>query len=587
MNRYPGVKPFESSEERIFFGRDQDIGQLFQLILLEKLSVLFGKSGYGKSSLINAGIIPRFLQYSPGSDSYYFPVSIRLGNYIDEESSISPLLKLRKKIEESFPVNPAGDFLGELPESQSLWHVIKRRQNINPQRILLIFDQFEEFFSYPLAQQTIFLQELRELLYTKIPQSIRNTGESISDENYEFLSQQLDVRALFSIRSDRLSLLDRLKQILPAILDNRYELKTLTPANARLAITEPASLATEGLAFDTPPFHYSLPALDTILAKLLESKDDIEAGIEAFELQIICQHVEQQVEAGKVINRNQEGILEITPGDLPEFENIFEAYYKRQIARLPVHEQKAAQVMIEDGLLLLNENDMEEARRLSVDGDALIERYRSQGVNQNLLDTLENAFLLRREPNTTGGYNYEISHDTLIGPIANARRERWIEEARLKAQREAEKAKENARIEERQRLSEKMRQTAERGRRRAIILAAIALLLFFTSAIAFLYAREQTTLAEKKAREAEANLEEFKAAQFERDTLASRWLMLRANEIGSAATIMGISDSEWECEFYNMSRFTLQNNKNLYDMGRQSYIDAQLDSLKKKMEPCK
>ena len=51
--RYPGVKPFEADEQALFFGRDRDIQDLCDLIRVEKLSVLFGKSGYGKSHSYN------------------------------------------------------------------------------------------------------------------------------------------------------------------------------------------------------------------------------------------------------------------------------------------------------------------------------------------------------------------------------------------------------------------------------------------------------------------------------------------------------------------------------------------------------
>ena len=58
QKRYPGVKPFATTEQELFFGRDRDIEDLWNLLWLSKLVVLFGKSGYGKSSLINAGILP-------------------------------------------------------------------------------------------------------------------------------------------------------------------------------------------------------------------------------------------------------------------------------------------------------------------------------------------------------------------------------------------------------------------------------------------------------------------------------------------------------------------------------------------------
>jgi ABC-type transport system involved in cytochrome bd biosynthesis fused ATPase/permease subunit len=48
--RYRAVKPFEEAQSKLFFGRDAEINQLTALVFAEKLTVLYGKSGYGKSS---------------------------------------------------------------------------------------------------------------------------------------------------------------------------------------------------------------------------------------------------------------------------------------------------------------------------------------------------------------------------------------------------------------------------------------------------------------------------------------------------------------------------------------------------------
>ena len=47
--RYPG-KPFKIDQQHIFFGRDKDIRQLYQLIKMESLVVLHSKSGLGQTS---------------------------------------------------------------------------------------------------------------------------------------------------------------------------------------------------------------------------------------------------------------------------------------------------------------------------------------------------------------------------------------------------------------------------------------------------------------------------------------------------------------------------------------------------------
>ncbi len=57
--RYPGPRSFTENDRELFFGRNKEIRKLTELMVIEKLAVLFGKSGYGKTSLLQAGVIPR------------------------------------------------------------------------------------------------------------------------------------------------------------------------------------------------------------------------------------------------------------------------------------------------------------------------------------------------------------------------------------------------------------------------------------------------------------------------------------------------------------------------------------------------
>src|SRR5476649_1992942 len=55
---YKGIKPFRYADQRIFSVRDWEKNQLLNLVLLYRGSLLYGQSGIGKSSLINAGLVP-------------------------------------------------------------------------------------------------------------------------------------------------------------------------------------------------------------------------------------------------------------------------------------------------------------------------------------------------------------------------------------------------------------------------------------------------------------------------------------------------------------------------------------------------
>ncbi len=421
--RYPGVKPFETSERALFFGRDRDIEDLLDLIWLEKLVVLFGKSGYGKSSLINAGILPEISEEA-------VPIVVRLGSYVAGQTP-SPLDNLRLKIDDVLTNNPEADFINALQVPKTLWHQVKRKQSQEKRRFVLIFDQFEEFFTYPMADQQAFKEQVADLLYTQVPQAVRNLNDTLTDSQQTFIATPFDAKVLFAIRADRMSLLDSMKDKLPAILQKRYELKGLTEDQARQAIQKPASATyASEKPFASPPFTYSDEALRVMTQKLSETKVSQRTGIEAFQLQILCEYLEDKIIKGEIPNNR------IEPQHFADHINdIYEGYYERLIEKLDPSVQHAAQLLIEEKLIF-EDAQTGDARRLSVDSGVLLHE---KDITQTLLNQLESTFLLRRESTSTGGFNYEVSHDTMIAPILKSKSERKALEKAAAERREAQR----------------------------------------------------------------------------------------------------------------------------------------------------
>ncbi|ULR51753.1 AAA family ATPase [Streptomyces deccanensis] len=56
---YRGLSRFEPDDRDLFFGRDQLVEELRELVWGRRFAVVFGASGSGKSSLLRAGLIPR------------------------------------------------------------------------------------------------------------------------------------------------------------------------------------------------------------------------------------------------------------------------------------------------------------------------------------------------------------------------------------------------------------------------------------------------------------------------------------------------------------------------------------------------
>lgn len=433
--RYPGVSPFETNQADQYFGRTRDVQDLYDLILLEKMVVLFGKSGYGKSSLLNAGIIPKLSATKSKGEQLFHPIVVRFAAYT-KGSTDSPLERVRERLKQVLGSVPEVPLLSRFTELRhTLWFQVKARQNALKTRYVLIFDQFEEFFTYPKEQQLLLREQLAELLFTEIPQELRKVWDDLSEAEQEFLSTELNLRVVFAIREDRLSWLNSLKEELPGILDKRYELKGLSDEQAREAILHPAALP-QDLGFQCHPFSYRSEALTILLQELKKSnagENYTQQGrIEAFLLQICCENIES-----RLLERAKTGDVDsvVDPEDLPSFDQIYAEYYNNKINELPAEERENAKRLIEDELIGFNESTGL-VFRLNADGRRLLKK---PGINEALLKRLTDAFLLRSEPNTTGSYNYEISHDTLIAPIEKAKKKRLEVEAARKQRRQLQR----------------------------------------------------------------------------------------------------------------------------------------------------
>lgn len=474
QHRYPGAQPFSTAQQDIFFGRDADIAHLHRLIKTEPLVLLHAKSGMGKSSLLHAGIVP-----AVEAEGIYKPIHIRFNAWTEGKKE-QPADIARKAIS---PEGSKRTFLDSLIEDEpSLWHELKETQISSGGRFLLIFDQFEELFSYPQEAIAEFRDQLAEALYTKIPQRYRSVLEAqieqgacqIKDADFDRLQEPISIRIILSVRSDRMHLMDRLSDSLPDILAHGYELQALEPIQAKAAIVEPARR--DG-AFSSPSFTYSEKAVQHILDFL----DDAERRIETIQLQILCRTFEERAE--------QEGIKHFEEVDLGDLDDIISNFYTRQIALVGGSaDQKRVSLLIEEGLIV-----PEDRQRLTLHEALILSLFQ---VPREHLSKLVDGGLLRAEPAQRGGYTYELSHDTLVGPALEARKLRKIQEtAAAKSKQEQEVAAA---------LAEERRKR-QRSRNLAITFALFALLSILAAGWAF----RQTRIAQ--AAELEAKNQETAA----------------------------------------------------------------------------
>jgi len=141
---FPGLRPFESGESLLFFGRDEHTQELLRRLGDGRFLAVVGTSGSGKSSLVRAGLLPALYRgYLVGSTTHWRIAVMRPGS--------APIENLCAALADRDALGP-GDAARrlELLHSSSLGLVdVVRGANLEPgESLLIVADQFEELFRY-------------------------------------------------------------------------------------------------------------------------------------------------------------------------------------------------------------------------------------------------------------------------------------------------------------------------------------------------------------------------------------------------------------------------------------------------------
>lgn len=497
--RYPGTKFFESHQHHIFFGREGETGDLIHSIKAHDVFVIFADSGIGKTSLLNAGLIPELEKEN------IEPIRFRF-----QDVAISPLKTIIKKLNE-YCQHPH-PLTTEV--QQKLWRLFKCC-DFKKKMPLFVLDQFEEFFNHPKQDKEECINELADLINDYLPDYIRDEMRQKFREK-DPTPQELKhytparVKMLFLIRADKLKLLDDLSKKIPLILRNRFHLKPLNTKQAQQAILLPASLPQNG--FTSPPFSFQ-PEAVTAISNYLKNEEE---EVESFQLQLLCQELEKKIVHHYQEEKGEKALL-ITEEELggeAGMDNITKNYYTNQLASISDEAlRKKAVELIEDKLIV-------DERRISLPEVLLL----SQGYSKELLDYLLNITRLIRIDNDR---YVEISHDRLLSSILKSKQQRTEEENKSKEIKELQRLKEEE--EEKNRLLQKQKEEeiknlelqflkdkVKKAARLRIYLIILILLL-----TGFLYAGIDAGKANSKAKIAAANYFRSRQEYSEADSVLS------------------------------------------------------------------
>ena len=377
-NPYVGPRAFSAGDA--LFGRDRERRDLANLLIAERVVLLHAPSGAGKTSLIQAGLVPLL-----------------------EERGFRPTAAARVKtpppdglhVHNPYIHSVALDLLdgkrdpGELAEIRFAEIITEIKPPPGEGYLVLIFDQFEELLSIDPTDwenQAVFFKEL---------------GAALQDGH---------LWTLISMREDYMGGLDRFLRYVPGHLRTTYRLDFLDRAAAEVAIRRPASARGVEFADD---------AAAKLVAKLGKvqvpsSSEEVDAPyIQPFQLQVVCRRLWKVLDRG-----NDFSTIELR--DVEKHAHIPKAladYYAAAVA----------DVARETGVEEMAIRRWFEQKLITRD------RFRTQTREppdsrladaRALLLALQATYLVRSDTRGDSTW-YELSHDTLIGAVLDDNR-KWL-----------------------------------------------------------------------------------------------------------------------------------------------------------------
>ena len=400
---YKGLAPFDDSEldSLLFFGREREIEVIVANLMAARLTVLYGASGVGKTSLLRAGVAHR-LRGAGGAIVVVF--STWTGN---------PVENLLDAVEAAAAGDGSAKKLrrnGLLADVLGAW---TRRLEAD---LYIVLDQFEEYFLYHENEHG------PGTLAEDLPEALRRSG--------------LRVNFLIGIREDSLASLDAFKARIPNLFGNSLRLDRLDRNAARAAILGPLDryneLVPSGEGVEADP-----DLVEAVLTEVAAGRVDLGLSgrggvdeddsdrIEAPYLQLVLERL-WEVER----SRDSKKLRLTTLRELGGAAHIVEDHLERAMSELSPEQKDAAAAMYNQ---LVTPSGTKIAHRASdLAGYASIGRAETEIVLQRLVEER----IVRAGENGAEGPRYEIFHDVLAEAVLAWRTEHEAER-KLQAERAA------------------------------------------------------------------------------------------------------------------------------------------------------
>ena len=415
-NPFPGPRPYRRDQHHLYPGRDTEKKRLLQAIIANRCLVLHGPSSAGKSSLLQAAVVPDLVS------AMAFRV-VSVDQWPPDRDGGAPLFLLRQIYRELS--------LGDLPTGQSHAELLDLALSLAEEQsdrpILIILDQMEQLL-FPERSHDLFRQ-----LLTLVDRTIDSVNQTL--------------RVVLTLREDHLGLFRDRARNRRRLLESTFRLGPMLVGEITDAVCKAAKKA--GQSWDSAE-------IGNLVGQIAqhESGEVDEADVEAAYVQIVCFQLFEQREVQ-------------APGKwapVRDPQTILGAYVAEALATFDDPDPARAELLKSRARDLLEEHLIDERgnRTLLTLGELSI-LVEDEEEQQRFLDHLEQKAVLRVS-RAAGTPYIELGHDWLAKRVFQWKREREAREEDERRRRDEEAEREKA--EEARRKEEEARQKAEQARRK-------------------------------------------------------------------------------------------------------------------------
>jgi WD40 repeat protein len=393
---YVGPRSFRKEQRAFFFGRDEEADELVSIITAHSAVLLYSQSGAGKTSLLNAKLIPKleeeeyFHVLPPMRVQGQLPATFKIGRntnifVLNALTSCGKFDLTRSNMGMTFH-----EFVAQCGQQTNEYG--------EPSPTVLVFDQFEELFtSYPgrWADREDFFRQI---------------GEALHGNPKKGLPGNPLLRVIFCMREDYIAELDPYLPLLPEKLRTRFRLEHLREKKALTAITRPLEKTNRS---------YAPGVAEQLVKNLLRIPNQSMTGtqtlglyVEPVQLQVVCQSLWDALTPSETV---------ITAKHLQKYGDVSQAlsnFYERSIKSVAKDtgvKEETLRRWFGDTLITTEGTRAPVNRGNDTTG----------GMPNTAVDKLEAMRLIKGEWKGTNVRWYELAHDRFIEPIRRSN-EKWL-----------------------------------------------------------------------------------------------------------------------------------------------------------------